>query len=97
MERDDFAWWNRRIRKLSEIFGMYRIDHILGFYRIYAFPWMPDRNQEFLNLTPEEAAARCQGRRPGFRPRGIGLQKIGVLTSFRVIICSVNCCRLHLD
>ncbi len=69
MERDGFAWWSRRIRKLTEVFGMYRIDHVLGFYRIYAFPWMPERNPEFLNLSPDEAAARCGGRRPGFRPR----------------------------
>ncbi len=69
MEQDGFAWWNRRIRKLTEVFSMYRIDHVLGFYRIYAFPWMPDRNPEFLNLTADEAAARCGGRRPGFRPR----------------------------
>ncbi len=69
METDGFAWWNRRIRKLAEVFSMYRIDHVLGFYRIYAFPWMPDRNPEFLNLTPDEAAERCGGRRPGFRPR----------------------------
>ena len=70
MEHDGFAWWTRRIRKLAEVFSMYRIDHVLGFYRIYAFPWMPDRNPEFLPLTPDEAAARCGGRRPGFRPRG---------------------------
>ena len=69
MEQDGFAWWSRRIRKLAEVFKMYRIDHVLGFYRIYAFPWMPDRNPEFLNLTADEAAARCDGRRPGFRPR----------------------------
>lgn len=69
MEKDGFAWWTRRIRKLAEVFKMYRIDHVLGFYRIYAFPWMPDRNQEFLNLSADEAAARCGGRRPGFRPR----------------------------
>ncbi len=69
MEKDGLAWWVRRIRKLSELFGMYRIDHILGFYRIYAFPWMPNRNAEFLPLSPDEAAARCGGRRPGFRPR----------------------------
>ncbi len=69
MQRDGMAWWVQRVRKLTEIFGMYRIDHILGFYRIYAFPWMPDRNAEFLNLSPDEAAARCGGRRPGFRPR----------------------------
>ena len=70
MAHDDFAWWHRRIRKLAEVFSMYRIDHVLGFYRIYAFPWMPERNPEFLPLTPDEAAARCGGRRPGFRPRG---------------------------
>lgn len=70
MEQDDFAWWKRRVGKMSEIFGMYRIDHVLGFYRIYAFPWMPDRNGEFLPLSWDEAAARCGGRRPGFRPRG---------------------------
>ena len=69
MEKDGFAWWHRRIRKLAEVFRMYRIDHILGFYRIYAFPWMPDRNAEFLHLSEDEAAARCGGRRPGFRPR----------------------------
>ncbi len=69
MERDGFAWWSRRIRKLTEVFSMYRIDHVLGFYRIYAFPWMPERNPEFLELTPDEAAARCGGRRPGFRLR----------------------------
>ena len=60
----------RRIRKLTEVFSMYRIDHVLGFYRIYAFPWMPDRNPEFLPLSEDEAAARCGGRRPGFRPHG---------------------------
>lgn len=69
MERENFAWWSRRLHKLAEIFGMYRIDHILGFYRIYAFPWMPERNAEFLPLSEDEAAARCGGRRPGFRPR----------------------------
>ncbi len=69
MEQDGFAWWSRRIRKLTEVFGMYRIDHVLGFYRIYAFPWMPERNPEFLDLSADEAAACCGGRRPGFRPR----------------------------
>lgn len=69
MQQDHYAWWSRRVQKMAEIFRMYRIDHILGFYRIYAFPWMPERNEEFLNLSPDEAAARCGGRRPGFRPR----------------------------
>lgn len=69
LERRDYAWWRRRIGKTVEIFGMFRVDHALGFYRIYSFPWNPVRNAEFLPLSEEEAAARCGGRLPGFRPR----------------------------
>jgi len=69
-EESGFAWWRQRIAKTVEIFGLFRIDHALGFYRIYSFPWNPVRNDEFLPLDADEAAARCEGRRPGFRPRG---------------------------
>ena len=64
MEKQDFAWWKQRIRKLTEIFHIFRIDHILGFYRIYAFPWHPRHNPEFLDLTEAEAAERTGGRLP---------------------------------
>jgi len=37
-------------------------------FRLYSFPWTPDRDAEFLPLDEEEAARRCGGRRPGFRP-----------------------------
>lgn len=66
MELGGFWWWRRRIRKLTDVFGMFRIDHVLGFYRIYSFPWRPVRNAEFLALSEEEASARCGGRRPRF-------------------------------
>ncbi len=69
LEARDFDWWRQRIAKTTEIFKMFRVDHALGFYRIYSFPWNPVRNEEFLPLTDDEAAARCDGRRPGFRPR----------------------------
>ncbi|MGJ8695396.1 MAG: 4-alpha-glucanotransferase [Verrucomicrobiaceae bacterium] len=68
MEKDNFAWWRRRIDKLTDVFHIFRIDHILGFYRIYSFPWRPQRNAEFLPLNEEEAAARTGGRLPGFKP-----------------------------
>lgn len=38
MERDGFAWWKARLRKLSEYFDCFRIDHILGFFRIWEIP-----------------------------------------------------------
>lgn len=68
LKADDFRWWRRRIEKLTDVFGIFRIDHILGFYRIYAFPWRPRRNAEFLPLDHEEAHHRTGGRLPGFKP-----------------------------
>lgn len=38
MEKDDFDWWKRRFRKLSDYFDCFRIDHILGFFRIWEVP-----------------------------------------------------------
>ncbi len=67
--KEDFAWWRTRIRKITEIFHYFRIDHVLGFFRIYSFPWLPERNQEFVNLTPEQAAALAGGKLPQFLPR----------------------------
>ena len=68
LREDNFSWWRRRIEKLTEVFQIFRIDHILGFYRIFSFPWRPGRNAEFLTLDPEEAKARTGGRLPGFKP-----------------------------
>jgi 4-alpha-glucanotransferase len=68
LQADGFRWWKRRIEKLVDVFGVFRIDHILGFYRIYAFPWRPRRNAEFLGLDHEEAKRRTGGKLPGFKP-----------------------------
>lgn len=38
MARDNFAWWRSRMTKLSEYFDAIRIDHILGFFRIWSIP-----------------------------------------------------------
>ena len=38
MARDDYAWWKARLRKMSEYFDAFRIDHILGFFRIWEIP-----------------------------------------------------------
>lgn len=59
-----FPWWKQRIRHLTEIFSIFRVDHILGFYRIYGFPWRPERNADFTYLNHEQAAAATGGRLP---------------------------------
>lgn len=38
MEKDGYRWWMRRFQKMSEYFDAYRIDHILGFFRIWEIP-----------------------------------------------------------
>ena len=58
MREDDFAWWRQRVGGVRDLFHVFRIDHILGFYRIYSFPWRPEQNAEFLPLSQDEARAR---------------------------------------
>jgi 4-alpha-glucanotransferase len=38
MAENGFAWWISRFRKMSDYFDAYRIDHILGFFRIWEIP-----------------------------------------------------------
>lgn len=38
MSKDGFAWWRGRMQKLNEYFDALRIDHILGFFRIWSIP-----------------------------------------------------------
>lgn len=39
MQADGFAWWRRRFAQMGRYFDAFRIDHILGFFRIWSIPW----------------------------------------------------------
>jgi 4-alpha-glucanotransferase len=65
----NFSWWRQRVTECTKVFHYFRIDHVLGFFRIYAFPWEPERNGEFLKLSQKEAQSRTGGRLPKFMPR----------------------------
>lgn len=69
MRADGFAWWRVRVRTVRSVFHLFRIDHILGCYRIYAFPWRPERNDEFLPLDEAAASRKTGGRLPVFKSR----------------------------
>ena len=69
MRSDNFKWWRQRIRSVKHVFHVFRIDHVLGFYRIYAFPWRPDLNQQLLSLSWDEMQQQTGGREPHFAPR----------------------------
>lgn len=38
MKQDGFAWWKQRFEQMSHYFDAFRIDHILGFFRIWSIP-----------------------------------------------------------
>src|SRR5579864_1572024 len=69
MRERGFNWWRQRVRGVRHSFHLFRIDHVLGFYRIYSFPWKPRLNKQFLPLEWNEMLARTGGRAPHFAPR----------------------------
>jgi 4-alpha-glucanotransferase len=38
MKEDGFAWWKQRFEQMHYYFDAFRIDHILGFFRIWSIP-----------------------------------------------------------
>ena len=38
MREDGFTWWKNRFKQMSYYFDAFRIDHILGFFRIWSIP-----------------------------------------------------------
>ena len=43
MLKDGCQWWVRRFRKMAQFFDAYRIDHVLGFFRIWEIP-VPEKS-----------------------------------------------------
>lgn len=38
LEKNDYSWWKERLKTASRYYDAYRLDHILGFFRIWAIP-----------------------------------------------------------
>lgn len=59
MLKDDCLWWVRRFQNMQKYFDAYRIDHVLGFFRIWEIPvdavhGLLGQFQPSLALTPGE-------------------------------------------
>src|SRR6202162_1070955 len=77
MRNRHFDWWRQRVRGVRRSFHLFRIDHVLGFYRIYAFPWRPRHNKEFLPLDWNQMLERTGGHAPHFTPHDDSTAKNG--------------------
>jgi 4-alpha-glucanotransferase len=38
LEKENFAWWHHRVSHAAKFYHAYRIDHVLGFFRIWVVP-----------------------------------------------------------
>ena len=38
LAQDDYRWWKDRLRQASRYYAAYRIDHVLGFFRVWSVP-----------------------------------------------------------
>lgn len=65
---EQYAWWRQRVQQTSRFFHLFRIDHVLGFYRVYAFPWRPQENPTFTDLSERDVRERTGDRLPRFFP-----------------------------
>jgi len=61
LEENHYEWWKRRLQTAEKLYHIYRIDHILGFFRIWAIrPDHPAKTGAFLPSDP--GIMEAQGR-----------------------------------
>ena len=61
MARNHYRWWTHRLKHMARYFDAYRIDHVLGFFRIWEIPshaveGLLGQFSPALPLTPDEIA-----------------------------------------
>ena len=64
MLRDGCQWWERRFRNMARYFDAYRIDHVLGFFRIWEIP-VPVKSGLLGQFSPALALTRDEIYRAG--------------------------------
>ena len=66
MAEDNYAWWRARFTKMAEYFDAYRIDHILGFFRIWEIP-LNAKNALLGHFNPALPLSKGEIKSCGFR------------------------------
>ena len=57
MLKDGCSWWERRFRSMAKYFDAYRIDHVLGFFRIWEIP-VPEQSGLLGQFSPALALTK---------------------------------------
>jgi 4-alpha-glucanotransferase len=69
--KDNYAWWRLRLKVAEKYYGAYRIDHVLGFFRIWSssrqdttstlgrfIPYIPVNGKDFKDLGYDQGRIR---------------------------------------
>ena len=70
MSKDNYAWWKQRLGKMAEYFDAFRIDHILGFFRIWEIP-VPEKSGLLGHFSPALPYAEDEIRAKGLPLEGL--------------------------
>ncbi|MFA5250226.1 MAG: 4-alpha-glucanotransferase [Parachlamydiales bacterium] len=52
LKESNFSWWKTRLSVLSNLYHMYRVDHAVGFFRVWAIP--PHEKPSFGQFLPKD-------------------------------------------
>jgi 4-alpha-glucanotransferase len=65
MSRDGYRWWKERLSQAAKFYSAYRIDHVLGFFRVWAIPSV-NTSGLLGRFVPSESASRVRLHELGF-------------------------------
>jgi 4-alpha-glucanotransferase len=62
LEKTRFQWWKNRLEVASHYYDMFRIDHVVGFFRIWAIKWGQKAKEGYFE-PPDESLWIPQGKK----------------------------------
>ena len=62
LEKNDYEWWKRRLKKAEEFYSAFRIDHVVGLFRIWSIPDGKTAKEGYFDPSDENSWAD-HGRR----------------------------------
>ena len=65
LKEHDYSWWKERLKSAEQYYSVYRLDHILGFFRIWAIPTR-DTTAILGHTDPYVAISRMDLHNTGF-------------------------------